>query len=142
MLMPEAQVRIWLYAPPTEMRKSFDGLSALVRQKLAEDPLSGQLFVFLNRRRTQLKILYFDRSGYCVWAKRLEQGEFHPRGKPFLRRRRQVFRLRLEGRALLRISRDQLLALQIPVDLALLCHLVLRSFNPIPIHVNPGSRQS
>ena len=68
MLMPEAQVRIWLYAPATDMRKSFDGLSALVRQKLAEDPLSGQLFVFLNRRPTQLKILYFDRSGYCVWA--------------------------------------------------------------------------
>lgn len=81
MLMPEAQVRIWLYAPATDMRKSFDGLSALVRQKLAEDPLSGQLFAFLNRRRTQLKILYFDRSGYCVWAKRLEQGQFHPLGE-------------------------------------------------------------
>jgi len=73
-LIPEGQLRIWLYVPPTDLRKSFDGLSALVRTKLAEDPLSGQLFVFLNRRRTQLKILYFDRSGYCVWAKRLEQG--------------------------------------------------------------------
>jgi len=69
-LIPEGQVRIWLYVPPTDLRKSFDGLSALVRTKLAEDPLSGQLFVFLNRRATQLKILYFDRSGYCVWAKR------------------------------------------------------------------------
>ena len=77
MLIPEGQVRIWLYAVPTDLRKSFDGLSALVRTKLVEDPLSGQLFVFLNRRRTQLKILYFDRSGYCVWAKRLEQGRFH-----------------------------------------------------------------
>jgi len=76
-LIPEGQVRIWLYAVPTDLRKSFDGLSALVRTKLVEDPLSGQLFVFLNRRRTQLKILYFDRSGYCVWAKRLEQGRFH-----------------------------------------------------------------
>ena len=76
MLIPESQVRIWLYAPPTDMRKSFDGLSALVRTKLAEDPLSGQLFVFINRRRTQLKVLYFDRGGYCVWAKRLEQGQF------------------------------------------------------------------
>ena len=78
MLMPEGQVRIWLYAPPTDMRKSFDGLSALVRTKLAEDPLSGQVFVFINRRRTQLKVLYLDRSGYCVWAKRPEQGRFHP----------------------------------------------------------------
>ena len=77
MLIAEGQVRIWLYAVPTDLRKSFDGLSALVRTKLMEDPLSGQLFVFLNRRRTQLKILCFDRSGYCVWAKRLEQGRFH-----------------------------------------------------------------
>jgi transposase len=86
MLIPESQVRIWLYAPPTDMRKSFDGLSALVRTKLAEDPLSGQLFVFINRRRTQLKVLYFDRGGYCVWAKRLEQGRFHPIGEGEKRR--------------------------------------------------------
>ena len=77
MLIPQGQLRIWLYVPPTDLRKSFDGLSALVRTKLVEDPLSGQLFVFLNRRATQVKILYFDRSGYCVWAKRLEQGRFH-----------------------------------------------------------------
>jgi transposase len=77
MLIPQGQLRIWLYAVPTDLRKSFDGLSALVRTQLLEDPLSGQLFVFLNRRATQLKILYFDRSGYCVWAKRLEQGRFH-----------------------------------------------------------------
>jgi transposase len=53
MLIPESQVRIWLYGRPTDMRKSFDGLSALVRTKLAEDPVSGQLFVFINRRRNQ-----------------------------------------------------------------------------------------
>jgi transposase len=70
-------VRIWLYAKPTDMRKSFDGLSALVKHQLREDPLSGQLFVFINRRRTQMKVLYFDRSGYCIWCKRLEQGQFH-----------------------------------------------------------------
>jgi len=77
MLLPESSVRVWLYAPPTDMRKSFDGLSALVRQKLAEDPTSGQLFVFINRRRTQLKVLYFEQSGYCLWSKRLEAGRFH-----------------------------------------------------------------
>ena len=59
------------------MRKSYDGLSALVKSKLEEDPLSGQLFVFINRKCTQCKILYFDRSGYCIWSKRLEQGQFH-----------------------------------------------------------------
>jgi len=86
MLIPESQVRIWLYGPPTDMRKSFDGLSALVRTQLAEDPLSGQLFVFINRRATQLKVLYFDRGGYCVWAKRLEQGRFHAHGQGDKRR--------------------------------------------------------
>ena len=69
---------IWRAVTAPHKRKSFDGLSALVRTKLAENPLSGQLFVFINRRRTQLKVLYFDRGGYCVWAKRLEQGQFHP----------------------------------------------------------------
>jgi transposase len=58
------------------MRKSYDGLSALVKGRLGEDPLSGALFVFINRKRSQMKILYFDRSGYCVWGKRLEQGQF------------------------------------------------------------------
>jgi len=77
MLFPESQVRIWLYTQPADMRKSYNGLSVLVKQKLEEDPLSGQLFVFINRKRTQMKILYFDRSGYCIWGKRLEQGLFH-----------------------------------------------------------------
>ena len=77
MLLPESGVRLWLYTPPTDMRKSFDGLSALVRQKLAEDPTSGQLFVFINRKRTQLKVLYFEQGGYCLWSKRLEAGRFH-----------------------------------------------------------------
>lgn len=77
MFFPEDQVRVWLYTEPTDMRKSFDGLSVLVKEKLAEDPLSGQLFVFVNRKSNYLKALYFDRSGYALWAKRLEQGQFH-----------------------------------------------------------------
>lgn len=76
MFFPESQVRIWLYARPTDMRKSFDGLCALVKTELQEEPLSGQLFVFINRKQTYMKVLYFDRSGYCLWAKRLEQGRF------------------------------------------------------------------
>jgi len=79
MFFPEAQVRVWLYTEPTDMRKSFDGLSALVKEKLLADPLSGQIFVFVNRKRNYLKALYFDRSGYALWAKRLEQGQFHYR---------------------------------------------------------------
>ncbi len=77
MFFPEDQVRVWLYTEPTDMRKSFDGLSSLVKEKLSEDPLSGQIFVFVNRKRNYLKALYFDRSGYALWAKRLEQGQFH-----------------------------------------------------------------
>ena len=81
MLTATSGLRFWLHRRPTDMRKSFDGLAALVKTQLAEDPLSGHVFVFINRRRTQLKALYFDRSGYCVWAKRLEQGRFHPIGE-------------------------------------------------------------
>lgn len=58
------------------MRRSYDGLAATVRGHLGADPLSGQGFVFVNRRRTQLKCLYFEAGGYCVWAKRLERGRF------------------------------------------------------------------
>ena len=76
MFFPESHIRIWLCTRPTDMRRSFDGLSAQVKQQLQSDPLSGHLFVFINRKRTQMKILYYDRSGYCIWAKRLEQGRF------------------------------------------------------------------
>ncbi len=76
MFFPEGQIRVQLYGAPVDMRKSFDGLSALATHTMGLDPLSGQLFVFINRRATQIKVLYFDRSGFCVWAKRLEAGRF------------------------------------------------------------------
>ena len=58
MLFSEPRVRIWLYTQPTDMRKSYNGLSALVKSKLQDNPLSGELFVFVNRRQNQMKILY------------------------------------------------------------------------------------
>jgi len=77
MFFPESQVRIWLYAKPTDMRRSFNGLAAMAKNVIGEDPLSGHVFVYINRRQTQIKILYFDRSGFCIWAKRLEEGRFN-----------------------------------------------------------------
>ena len=74
-----SSVPVWFYRRPTDMRKSYDGLSALAKNVLREDPLGGALFCFVNRRRTQMKCLYFEGSGYCVWGKRLERGTFHVR---------------------------------------------------------------
>jgi transposase len=69
--------RIFLAPGPTDMRRSFDGLSELVRHSMGSDPLSGHLFIFTNRRRNRLKILVWDCSGLWVCAKRLEKGTFH-----------------------------------------------------------------
>ncbi len=72
MWSPPSGLRIWLCRAPTDMRQSFHGLSALVRQALHEEPLDGALYVFVNRRRTLLKALYFESDGYCLWSKKLE----------------------------------------------------------------------
>lgn len=74
MFFPEGQVRVFVYGEPVNLRLSFDGLFALTRNSLGQDPLSGHLFAFINRRATQIKCLYFDRTGLCIWSKRLEQG--------------------------------------------------------------------
>jgi len=76
MLALKSDMPIWLCTQPTDMRRSFDGLSAQVRRVLLESPQNGALFVFINRRRTQMKCLYFEAGGYCLWSKRLEQGQF------------------------------------------------------------------
>lgn len=68
--------RYYLSRSPADMRKSYDGLSGLVRQGLGRDPLSGEVFLFLNRRRTMIKLLVWDRSGFVIWSKRLERGTF------------------------------------------------------------------
>jgi transposase len=76
MLTFPAGVRLYLATAPTDLRKGFDGLSTLVESDMGVSPLRGDLFIFLNRRATQVRILFWDRDGYCVLAKRLEQGTF------------------------------------------------------------------
>jgi transposase len=69
-------VRIYLATEPCDMRKSFRGLSGLVRQKLREDPLSGHVFAFVNRRRTMIKLLTHIETGYAIYYLRLSRGTF------------------------------------------------------------------
>lgn len=76
MLSLPLPVKIFWCLAPTDMRKSFDGLSALVSEHLRQDPLSGHLFIFTSRRRDRVKLLYFERGGLAIWYKRLEEGTF------------------------------------------------------------------
>ena len=70
------QIRVFLYRSPTDMRKSFNGLVALTESGLQQDPLSGSLFVFVNRRRDRVKILYWGQTGYCIWYQQLQKGTY------------------------------------------------------------------
>lgn len=99
MFFAEAQIQVHLYGQPTDMRKSYDGLQALARHTMAHDPLDGALYVFINRRGSQLKCLYFDRSGFCIWGKRLEAGRFISDWRAVRSRQMDwtAFKLLLEG---------------------------------------------
>lgn len=75
MMLP-VNLRVFLAVGTTDMRKSIDGLCLLVKMQLALDPFAGHLFGFCNRRRNMVKILYWDRNGFCLWQKRLERHRF------------------------------------------------------------------
>lgn len=90
--------RVLAYGEPVDMRKGFRGLIGVVRESVREDPLSDTLFVFVNRRGNYLKGIYWDRTGYCIFAKRLVKGRFRfPLGKEKQELSEQVFKLLLDG---------------------------------------------
>jgi len=76
MLSLGLDTRVYVSQVPTDMRCSFEGLSFRTREIIKEDPQSGHLFVFFNRSRNKVKILYFDRTGYAIWYKELQRGTF------------------------------------------------------------------
>lgn len=76
MLLPSIGIKVFLGIGQTDMRKSIDTLSIQVSERLGEDSFSGNMFVFCNRSRTILKILYWERNGFCLWHKRLEKHRF------------------------------------------------------------------
>ena len=74
MIALTSATKIMICRQPTDMRKSFDTLAAIVRSAMNADPLDGRLYVFYNSRRNRVKILYWDHDGFAVWSKRLEKG--------------------------------------------------------------------
>jgi transposase len=110
MLSLSPTIRIFLCLPVVDLRKSFDGLSALVRQALGDDPLSGHWFVFRNRAGDRLKILAWEEDGYCLGYKRLEQGVFRfpavaSEGSPRIEVRAAELAMLLDGVVLEKVQR-------------------------------------
>lgn len=97
--------RIFLYDQPVDMRKSFEGLGLLVDRSYPDTLLSGSLFLFLNRSRTLIKVLYWDGDGFAIWYKRLEKGTFSSCFSGQSELSRQQFTLLLEGVTPKRLSK-------------------------------------
>lgn len=76
MFLSSVNIKVYLAMGNTDMRKSINGLSILVSENLELDPFSGHLFAFCNKKRNMLKILYWDRNGFCLWHKRLEKRKY------------------------------------------------------------------
>lgn len=87
-MLAQPRGRVYVALEPTDLRRSYDGLSALVSGAFGRDVFDGDAFVFVNRRSTQVRVLYWDRDGHCIWMKRLEAGTFRrmqgPHGQDLL----------------------------------------------------------
>jgi transposase len=104
-------VRIWLSAQPADLRKSFDGLAALVREGLQRDPLSGDIFVFRNKAADRIKLLLWEEDGFSIWYKRLEAGSYRfplsPEDQPRVEVRAADLVMLLEGVDLSSVKRGK-----------------------------------
>jgi transposase len=107
MIALPAQIRVFLYRLPTDMRKSFHGLVALTESALQQDPLSGSLFVFFNRRRDRIKILYWGQTGFCIWYQQLQKGTYQLPDEQLL-----------AGRETIEVTRAQLSLILDGIDLS------------------------
>jgi len=117
------QIRVFLCRRPTDMRKSFNGLVALTEAELNQDPLSGDLFVFVNRRRDRIKILYWGQTGFCIWYQQLQKGTYQlPRQES------------LDGQEALEVTRSQLSLILDGIDLSSARQLVRFQLNREPLH--------
>jgi len=99
MILDWSKVRVYVRPGPTDMRKQINGLSVIASEDLQLDPLAGNLFVFCNKRRNIMKVLYWDRVGFCLWMKRLEKDKFPwPKDEQGVREiSEQQFRMLLDG---------------------------------------------
>lgn len=99
MLIPSADLRVYIATGSTDMRKAINGLSVLVESRMELDPFSGQMFVFSNRRRNMIKVLYWEHNGFCLWQKRLERERFRwpERGEEVMRISPRELRWLLDG---------------------------------------------
>ena len=109
MLSLSVAVKLWYCPDAVDMRLGFDGLFALVRNRLQADPLSGHLFIFRNRTADRLKVLYWGGHGLCLWCQRLEAGRYHfpeaPRGATGVELSAGQFQMILDGIDLTRVKR-------------------------------------
>ena len=99
MLGLSANLRYFLCCSSVDMRNGFDGLAGIVRNRMKKDPVSGDVFIFINKKRTHIKLLYWDGDGFALFFKRLEQGRyaFTPLNKPSRSIGRKELMMLLEG---------------------------------------------
>jgi len=105
MLSLSPSSRYFLYRHQADMRKGFDGLSGLVREGIGKDPLSGDVFIFFNRRRTQVKLLLWERDGFSIYHKRLERGTYELPANASVELRNEDLMLILQGISLKSVHR-------------------------------------